>query len=277
MKHANPNAVRLIATDIDGTILPRGGTVSELTRRAASRCWARGIPFVIATGRWAGAIADVQRDAGLLGRPCIIANGGAVLDGDGGILKEWITPEADARRACEVMAGYPVMMNTYVRNGLYRMNTALAAGRLRRYVGEGDPRIVSDDPDAFWTTGLRNVYKLEALSDDPAVIAALRARLVELGLSVSSASPTNLEIMAPGHGKGAALRWLADYYGVPAAQTMAFGDYLNDLEMLRAAGWPVAMANGAAELKAAARIIAPADADDGVARVVFERVLEEAP
>lgn len=268
--------VRLIATDIDGTILPRGGSISALTRRAIARCWARGIPFVIATGRWVGAVAEVQEAAGLMDRPCIIANGGAVLGGDGTIWKEWITPEADARRVCEVMAEYPVAMNTYVRGGLYRMNTAAVAERLKKYVGEGDPRIVRDDPDAFWGEGQKNVYKLEALCEDRDVIEALRARLTGMGLSVSSASPRNLEIMAQGFGKGTALRWLADRFGVPIGQTMAFGDYLNDLEMLRAAGWPVAMGNAVDELKAEARIVAPADAEDGVARVVFERVLEEA-
>ena len=268
--------VRLIATDIDGTILPRGGAISENTRRAIARCWERGIPFIIATGRWVGAVAEVQAAAGLVGRPCIIANGGAVLDGDGSLLKEWITPEPLARRVCEAMAEYPVMVNTYVRNGLYRMNTAAMAGQVKKYVAEGDPRIVSDDPEAFWTAGQRNVYKLEALCDDRDVIEALRARLTDMGLSVSSASPRNLEIMAPGFGKGTVLRWLAGHLGVPIENTMAFGDYLNDLEMLRAAGWPVAMGNGVDELKAAARIIAPTDAEDGVARVVFERVLEEA-
>ena len=268
--------VRLIATDIDGTILPRGGAISENTRRTIARCWERGIPFVIATGRWVGAVAEVQAAAGLEGRPCIIANGGAVLGGDGSILKEWITPEPLARRACEVMAEYPVAMNTYVRNGLYRMNTAVVAERIKKYVGEGDPRIVRDDLDAFWGEGQKNVYKLEALCDDRDVIEALRARLLDMGLSVSSASPRNLEIMAPGFGKGTALRWLAGHLGVPIDATMAFGDYLNDLEMLEAAGWPVAMGNGVDALKAVARIIAPTDAEDGVARVVFERVLEEA-
>ena len=96
-----------------------------------------------------------------------------------------------------------------------------------------------------------------------------------MDVMVSSASPRNLEVMAAGFGKGTALRWLADYYGAPIAGTMAFGDYTNDMELLGAAGWPVAMGNAVAPLKAVARIIAPADVEDGVAQIL-ERVLEGA-
>ena len=269
--------IRLIASDIDGTLLPRGGRISDVTRRAVARCWARGIPFILATGRWAGAIGGILRDLGLEGRPCIIANGGAVLDGDGRCLRESCMDETDARRVAEILLEYPVMVNSYVRNGLYRLNTDVMAERLKKYVGEGDPRIVNDDPDAFGTAGMRNVYKLEALCDDPAILAELSARVRRLGVTVSSASPRNVEIMAPGCGKGAALRWLAGYLGVPRETVMAFGDYYNDRELLAAAGWPVAMSNAVEELKAEARSIAPADVEDGVARVLLEQVLEEEP
>ena len=76
---------------------------------------------------------------------------------------------------------------------------------------------------------------------------------------------------------GAALRWLAESYGVPWEKVMAFGDYHNDRELLEAAGWPVAMGNAVDALEAVARIIAPADVEDGVARVLLEKVLEEKP
>ena len=268
--------IKLIATDIDGTILPRGGEISPRTRAAAARCWARGIPFVIATGRWVGAIAGVQRDLGVEDRIAIVANGGAVIGPGGQLLKEWIMAESDCRRVYALLRPYPVMINSYVRNGLYRMNTWVLADRLKKYVGEGDLRIVTDDEAAFLSDGMRNVYKMEALTEDRGLIAELRERLEATGLSVTSASPRNLEIMGPGMGKGTALRWLAEYLGVQPAQCMAFGDNINDLEMLRAAGWPVAMGNGVDAVKAAARIVAPKDTEDGVARVVFEQVLGEA-
>ena len=93
-----------------------------------------------------------------------------------------------------------------------------------------------------------------------------------MGYSLSSAYADNVEIMAPGCGKGTALRWLAGRLGVDPADCMAFGDNLNDLSMLEAAGWPVAVENAVDELKKAARMIAPCDADDGVAQII-ERAL----
>ena len=99
-----------------------------------------------------------------------------------------------------------------------------------------------------------------------------------LGVLTSSSSWRNLEIVSPGMGKSAALRWLAAKQGVTMAQCMAFGDHTNDRDMLEAVGWPVAMGNGAVELKAAARIIAPDAADDGVAWVIDKYVLgDETP
>ena len=61
------------------------------------------------------------------------------------------------------------------------------------------------------------------------------------------------------------------------ARCMAFGDNMNDMDMLNAAGWSVAMGNGDEALKRAARIIAPADSDDGVAKVIYTYVLEAQP
>ncbi len=270
-----PFPIRLIATDIDGTVLPRGGAVSDVTRRVVAACWARGIPFVIATGRWIGAIREVQQALGLVGRPCIIANGGAVLDGDGGILQEWITPEADARRVCDHLRRFPVMVNTYVRDGLFRMNTPVMGEYLKKYVGDGDPRIVTDDEAAFEARGTQNVYKIEAYSYDTGLIARLGDEVRQMGMDVSSASVHNIEIMAPGFGKGTALTWLARHLGVDAGDTMAFGDFYNDAQMLKSVGWPVAMGNGVEALKRIARIVAPDDADDGVAKVVSEIALGE--
>ena len=118
-------------------------------------------------------------------------------------------------------------------------------------------------------------YKYEAYSDDTALIDRLREKFLSWGLSVSSAFPYNLEILAPGGGKGRAVEALAAHFGIDRSEIMAFGDGSNDLTMLRAVGWPVAMANGVQVLKDAAWKIAPDCRDDGEARVLAEYVLGE--
>ena len=271
------NDIRLIAADVDGTMLPRGGVISPNLRRAIGLCRARGIPFIIASGRWIGAMGDVMEQSGVGNQPVIIANGAAILDGDRAPLKEWLLDDADARRVYDLLRAFDVQINGYGRGVLYCLNTRALKRRssmIAGYIGGEGHRLVLEDRAAFEAEGLRDAYKLEALSEDPEVIAGVQAALEGSGLSVTHSSPRNVEIMAPGVNKGAALRWLAGHLGIPMAACMAFGDNMNDYDLLASAGWPVAMGNADPALKRAARLVAPADVDDGVARVLLERVLE---
>ena len=268
--------IRLIASDVDGTMLPRGGVISENLRNAVGQCRAKGIPFIIASGRWIGAMGDVIAQSGCAGMPLIIANGAAVLDGDGQPLKEWFIDDADAPKVYDILRGFDVQINGYGRNVLYCLNTAALKRRssmIDGYIGMKDHRLVLEDRAAFENEGLRNAYKLEALSENPAIIAGVEDALKDTGLSVTHSSARNVEIMAPGVNKGAALHWLAEHLNIPAERCMAFGDNMNDFDLLSAAGWPVAVGNADRALKQIARIVAPADVDDGVAKTLFEYVL----
>ena len=271
--------IKLIATDIDGTILPRGGVISETTRRVARLCRERGVAFVIASGRWCITAQEVARDVDADSiAPVIIANGGAVVAPDGMPLHEWTMRPEDVQKTYEILKRHDVMINSFVRNGLYRLNTRAlgpsAAGILKHYLGE-DFRIVSDDQAAFEERALSRVYKMEAIVEDEARLTRVRAELEEAGLSVTSSYWRNLEIMSPGMGKGTAVKWLARQMGVTMDQCMAFGDNTNDMDMMDAVGWPVAVENAVEELKAHARIIAPSSEQDGVAQVILRHVLGE--
>lgn len=269
--------IRLIAADVDGTMLPRGGRISGSLKDAIARCRHRGIPFVIASGRWIGAMGDVIREAGTEGLPLIIANGAAILGGDGQPLKEWLLDEADARRVYEILRGFDVQINGYGRGVLYCLNTRALKRRstmIDSYIGGEGHRLVLEDRDSFEAEGLPAAYKLEALSENPEIIGAVRSALRDVGLTVTHSSVRNVEIMAPGVNKGTALRSLTGSLNIPTEHCMAFGDNMNDYDLLKAAGWPVAMGNGEAALKQMARIVAPADVEDGVAKVILKYVLE---
>ena len=268
--------IRMIATDIDGTLLPRGGTISEATRRAVRGCRKRGIPFVIVSGRWIGALGDVVRQAGTEGEPLIIVNGSAVIGRDGAVCFERFMTPGDVENVYRVLRRYDVQINSYVPGGLYCLNTRALKRRssmLSGYMGVGN--LVVDDPARFEREGLDRVYKLEGLTEDTAMMDALRAELEGTGAVVTHSSWRNVEIMSQGMGKATALRWLADSLGIDLADCMAFGDNANDTDMLRAVGWPVAMGNADDALKRMARIVADDDVNDGVAKVIFERVLGE--
>ena len=271
-------SIRLIASDVDGTILPRGGEISAATREAVRRCRAAGVPFVISSGRWIGALRGVIDAVGDAADPVIICTGGAIVRADGTPIREWFMRPEDVGAAYETLGRFRVQINSYVPNGLYCLNTHLLRRRSTMIVensGNGDLTLVVDDRAAMERDGLDHVYKLEAQTEDADEMARVRAAIAALGLPASSSSGRNLEIVSPGMGKSNALRALAARMGIEMADVMAFGDHTNDLDMLSASGWPVAMANGAAELKAAARVVAPDCAEDGVARVIREYVLGE--
>ena len=269
--------IRLVASDVDGTVLPRGGVISENLRRAIRGLRERNIPFIISSGRWIGALSDIVAQCGTEGLPMIIANGAAVI-GPGGVpMREWPLDAADVQRVYDILRQFDIQINGYVRNGLYCLNTRALrrqSSMIRDYIGAGHARLSVDDPAAFEANVLPGAYKLEGLVENAELIARVREALSGTGLSVTHSSWRNVEIMAPGTGKGAALRWLAGELGVSLEQCMAFGDNANDLDMLSAVGWPVAVGNADDEVKAMARIVAPSDVDDGVANTLFSEILE---
>lgn len=269
--------ITMIATDVDGTILPRGGAISDATRRAVALCRARGVPFVIVSGRWIGALGDVIRACDAADQPIIIVNGSAVLGPGGEVWRERFMDPDDVARVYAVLRRYNVQINSYVPGALYCLNTAALAhpsSMIKGYLGGG--KLVIDDEAAFEAEALQRVYKLEGLTEDTDLMAEVRDALArETDAWVTHSSWRNVELMSRGMGKAAALGWLAGRLGVDLVDCMAFGDNANDLDMLGAVGWPVAVGNATDEVKQIAKIVADTDANDGVAKVIFNMLSEE--
>ena len=270
--------IKLIVSDIDRTILPANQIISPATYNAVRDCRARGVEFVIASGRWYPAARKVAVDQlGIEDGYMIICNGGAVVRSDGTPLAEWrLTPE-QAQQIYELLKAEKVMMTAYVPDAIYRVRSQyLTVFRLPEtsyFARTRTYRVVDDDWQGFEEHGLNGPYKIEAYADDTGLLAELRRKVEALGFEANSAFPFNLEIMAPGAGKGAAVRWLTEHMGLTREQVMGFGDYTNDLPMLENVGWPVAVDNAIDEVKRACRIIAPSCEDDGVARTINKYVL----
>ena len=138
-----------------------------------------------------------------------------------------------------------------------------------------DGHVIMDDEARFLKEGTVSPYKYEAYTDDPILMDRLRSELSGMGLSVSSAFPFNLEILSPGGGKGRALRSLAALFGIDTNDVMAMGDGSNDLGMIEACGYPVAMGNAVEVLKKAAKYIAPHVDEDGAAVMIELLALSE--
>ena len=269
-------SIKLIASDIDGTLIPYQCRASERTRAAIRKCADHGVVFTVATGRWyvwaKKAALELGQESGYM----ITASGSAILTFDGEPLQEWGIPEPRARKAYEILRKRDMMINAFTRFTFYRINTRACFWRKLEADGyqQGEYRFCIDHTNLFERDALKNPYKMEAYCAYPEVLAAAREELTEAGFLVASANNTNIEITEPGMGKGNAVKWLADHLGIQKDECMAMGDYTNDISLLNAVGMPVAMGNADEALKRVARLIAPDSKDDGAA-VMIERALED--
>lgn len=269
-------SIKLIVSDIDGTLIPFHGSVSERTRAAVRACAEKGVTFSIATGRWYVPAKAVTEAIGQTDGCMIIAGGGAIVTLSGEVIQEWGIPDARAEQVYAIMRKHDVMMNTFTRGNLYRLNTRAYGRRvdeLDSYLG-GAFLVHADDQALFERDGLKRPYKMEAYTRDEAKLREIAEELNEAGFSVTSSYPTNIEITERDMGKGVAVEWLANKVGATREECMAMGDNTNDLSLLGAVGWPIAMGNAVSELKSVARLIAPDSADDGAA-IMIERALED--
>ena len=270
--------IKLIVSDIDRTILPANQIISPATYNAVRDCRARGVEFVIASGRWYPAARKVAVDQlGIEDGYMIICNGGAVVRSDGTPLAEWRLSGAQAQQIYDLLKAEKVMMNAYAPDAIYRVRgeylTCFRLPETSYFARNQTYSVVDGDWQGFEERIRRGPYKIEAYTDDTQLLVELRRKVEALGFQANSAFPFNLEIMAPGAGKGMATRWLTEHMGLTREQVMGFGDYTNDLPMLENVGWPVAVDNAIDEVKRACRIIAPSCEDDGVARTIQKYVL----
>jgi Cof subfamily protein (haloacid dehalogenase superfamily) len=259
---------RLLATDLDGTLLRGDGTVSPRTRRALRAIQDAGTEVVIATARPVRWIEDLAREAGITGT-AICANGAVIWDLAADTLVHRFPVDPSAAREVVARLGSIVPGAAWAVEGVDSFSHE--PGYELRWPVPDDT--VVDDVGSLLADP---VVKLLLHCPAPrAPDGAHRARaavsdLVELTWSEPSAEL--LEMSAAGVSKGAGLAALCAARGIDAAQVSAFGDMPNDLSMLAWAGHAVAMGNADPSVIDAADEVTLSNAQDGVA-VVLERLL----
>ncbi len=271
-------SIRLIALDLDGTVLNDQKELTPRTAAALTAAARRGVLIVPATGRTATGIpAELLALPGV--RYAITANGARVLDlADGSSLCEAYIPRATALAAYDRLMQYDCLVDIFQDGQGY--TTAANFARLPDYAPAnllgyiGSTRQKLEDMRAFVASQDRGIEKFTMFFRDDGARSRAWAEMEQMGLAAVSSLPKNMELNAPGVNKGKGLQMLAEALGLPAASLMACGDGGNDLEMVRAAGLGVAMANAFDEVKAAARFVTRSNNEDGVAYAVEKFVLE---
>jgi Cof subfamily protein (haloacid dehalogenase superfamily) len=283
--------IRLVAIDMDGTLLPTLSTeVSRRNVRALLAAQEAGITVAIATGRRAAYTAPLLEGLGLRAETPLITSNGAVTRTLGGeTLDRCHLPAAVARGLCGLLRPFGCLVFTFDRPGrgeLVLEDLEQAHGQI-----------------ALWVEANRNAIEVVKTLDDvladgndpiQGMVAGPVSKMREAEAAVKSSEWTGafesvrteypardlaiLDLLPPGVHKGWALERLAARLGVDRKETMAIGDNWNDLEMLEWVGQAVLMGNASRELRAMAKTRgwkqAPTNDRNGVA-VVLEDALKK--
>jgi len=276
--------IRLLAIDIDGTLLDTRGNIPPTNVTALARAIDAGVEVVLATGRryeFARTIFEQLPEPLTL----ILSNGAIVKTREGETIVRHLLPRSVAldvlqrtaayRQSAAVLFDRPLEGQVvyeavdweHPRHGAYfRAN--------RRFISLVQPleHAVTEDPlQVMFTGSCAGMRALHALLVD-ADAGGFAVTLTEY----ESRDFALVDVIRAGCSKGSALRELARMRGIESHSVMAIGDNLNDLPMLEFAGVPVVMANGVAALRARGWATAPSNDAAGVAAAIGTYVLDRA-
>lgn len=262
---------RLFAFDLDGTLLTSEKEITDRTRAVLQEAHEKGILLVPSTGRFFDGLPTVVRELPFI-RYAITINGAVVYDrGEERELSRTMIPWERAIDVYRFLDDYDLIYDCYDTNGGFMtraMQERAADYAPNDYYLE---RIFTwrkpvEDLKAFLTEQEKDVAKIQMFFRDMDLREQLLHELPERfpDLAVATSISNNIEINHAQATKGVALTNMAAALNIPVEATVAFGDDLNDLSMLEAAGCAVAMGNAKEEVKRVADIITKDNDHDGV-------------
>lgn len=256
--------VRLLAVDMDGTLLTHERVPHPASASALQAAQDAGITVCLASGRAIQTMRPTAQALGLTG-PLVSSNGAYVELADG-------TPVLDRKLDSEaraVLLDYAesrrMHVNFYLSHEMWFSHDGPEAASYRERTGIVAP-----------VTGYEPMKSAEAVkilffAEASQILSAmdeLRPTVAELGITMVTSEPDYVEFLPAGITKGAGLQALAAALQLSAIEVAAIGDWLNDLEMIQWAGVSAAMGNAAQEVKAAAQTIVGTNENGGVADFV---------
>jgi len=258
---------KLLAIDVDGTLLTSAGELTQRTVAALKNAKAQGIEIILATGRMCCSGLVFARQLGLTA-PCVFYNGAMITNP--------VTQEVYFRQ--EISEVFVARVSEFFRQkGWY----------LQKYVN--DTLCVVDDSDEhcryyisiakvtpkplgqkFWEMNTPSTKLLGCSNSQEQLYTMLEETKQKFGqeLYVASSWKRFVELMHPQVNKARSVERAAKMLGIRQQEVACFGDSSNDIEMLRWAGLGVAMGNAAEEIKQASDAVAKSNDDDGLAQFV---------
>lgn len=261
--------IRLLVSDIDGTLVRHDKSLSEAVVAAALRVQRAGVPMSLISARPPSGMLWIAERLGLAG-PIGAFNGGTIVRPDGGLVSADRLDPAVAALALALVDRPGVTPWLFADGAWYAKGTS-AHDPSERLSANVEVAMVTD------LTGLlARVDKLVGVSEDHELLVRLEAEMVgALGqrATIARSQPYYLDVTAPRGNKGDGVAALAAAYGVPLDAVAVFGDQRNDLAMFARAGLSVAMGQAPDAVRAAATHVARSNEEDGVADAIARFVL----
>lgn len=272
--------MKLIAVDLDGTLLNHQKQVLENSRASINRLSAQGVHVVVSSGR---CFPEVQRF--VKHTACddlVICDGGAAIMNrkNGQVLRQWTLDRDAAVQAATIGVQHGLATFAYVNHKLwintddYHNTFGHLPGFLDKNSLDDVMKLVDDLPAALAREG-EDITKVMCWSLDAEQKRQAREQIAKIpNIDFTTSGPDNFEVLTVGAGKGTALKWLAAHLEIPMEQTAAIGDAENDIDMFRAAQYGIAMGNGADCAKAHADFVTGDCETNGIVRA-FDWIMQQ--
>lgn len=275
-------SIRLLATDIDGTLLNPQFQISEGDLTALRRAHAEGIEIILVTGRRHAFALPIAQKLGF-DLWLISSNGAVIRSLAGETFHRDLMPLETCRRLCGAMQdfrGHTVLtFDKETKGAIVVERLDELSGSIRRWLEKNMEYIQFVVPieDALITDPVQAMFcgSVSRMSQALAAIelSGLDGRVTTLRTEYPARNLCIIDVLNAGCSKGHALRRWANHRGISREEVMAIGDNHNDIEMLEFAGHPVIMGNACAELRGRGWMLTSGNDQCGVAAAV-EKVLE---
>jgi len=270
----NHDQIKLIALDIDGTIMKKDFSISDTVRSTIKKAIDSDVKVVLATGRMYSATVPIANELGIQ-TPLITYQGALVrnfYNSDEILLHHTI----DADLFCQVISdirNFQAQINVYLDDELFVEDEKAI---LKEYAVKR--HIVYHKVNSFDKVAAFNPTKIIAMDDDVKKVDTIRDKLkkkYENSLYVTKSTPFYCEFVNKKASKGNAILFLAKKWGIKQSEIMVIGDQDNDKEMLSVAGLAVAMGNSTDGLKEIADFITDTVDNDGAAAAIEKFVFNK--